>query len=100
VTLGARDEVAGGFRQAPVPQSRQSFRLQRPLIEPYVTFSVIRLSGSPKRCQQTLRECITEWIKMRDTGASRGAVRATPQLYPSAGVNRRRRDAGFYHSSG
>jgi hypothetical protein len=91
--------LSGGFRQAPVPQSRPSFRLQRPLIETYVTFSVIRLSGSPKRYQQTLRECITEWIKWRDIGASRGAVRATPQLYPSAGVNRRAGMTGFYHPS-
>src|SRR6266699_5785567 len=97
--------LAGGFRHVPVPQSRPLLRLQRPLIEPYVTFSVIRLSESlPPAAFSTGAQCAPPKHRGPPVARRRGAFARTPDacadVCPAASVEacsghicRHRRDA-------
>jgi hypothetical protein len=75
--------VAGGFRHVPMSQSRPLLRLQRPLIEPYVTFSVIRSPAAfPRRHSALVHNASLQNIETRllPEGAGRSPERPMPAL--------------------
>ena len=69
----------------PVSQSRPLLRLQRPLIEPYVTFSVIRLSGSlPPAAFSTSAQCVPPRCRGRPFAYFADVLTRLVNLWPAS----------------